>query len=83
MIYRLGIFALLAGTTLAHAADNSAAPPSRTEDVLRTQYAAHTTPTAQRAEEAQRIYDAYLKSIGKPTRNPSSGYAGQTDTQAH
>jgi hypothetical protein len=36
------------------------------------QYAARQPPLAARAEEAQRIYDAYLQSIGKPRRDPST-----------
>lgn len=39
--------------------------------VMDAQYAARQEPKPARAEEAQRIYENYLKSIGKPARSPS------------
>ena len=81
MTYRLCILFLFAGAGLAQAADADPKSASRYENVLHTQYAARTAPTAQRPEEAQQVYEAYLKSIGKPTKNKSESYADQTDTQ--
>jgi hypothetical protein len=63
-------------------AGNAAAKPIGSYDaVMREQYAAHSAPTAQRADEAKRVYDAYLKSIGEKPRersDDSSGSAGDS-----
>lgn len=40
--------------------------PSRAEAVLDAQYAAQGKPKPMRASEANRIYEEYLESIGKP-----------------
>jgi hypothetical protein len=53
-------------------ADDRARPASAYREVMDAQYAARQPPLAARAEEAQRIYDAYLQSIGKPRRDPST-----------
>ena len=77
---------LLTGAAFAQTTQDGAKPPSRYEQALRAQYAAHGTPTPQRPEEAQHIYDAYLKTIGQPVRsntmnNESTNPVGGADTQ--
>lgn len=81
MTYRLCILFLFASASVARAADADTKSASRYENVLHAQYAAHTAPTAQRPEEAQRVYEAYLKSTSKPTKSKSENYVDQTDTQ--
>ena len=48
--------------------------PSRAEAVLDAQYAAQGKTKPMRANEANRIYEEYLKSIGKPIdMEPNAG----------
>ena len=54
----------------AQAADNGT-PPASYRQVMQAQYAAKAAPVPARPEEAQRIYDAYLRSIGQPTKDSS------------
>lgn len=49
--------------------------------MMATQYAAQAPVAAQRPEEAQRIYDAYLQSIGQKSRNSSDNSAGNVGAQ--
>lgn len=48
-------------------------PSQAYQDVMRAQYAARQASPPISAEEAQRIYDAYLKTIGQPARQRPSG----------
>lgn len=73
---------LLTGAAAAQTTDDAAKSPSRYEQALQAQYAAHGTPTPQRPEEAQQIYDAYLKSIGQPPRYSSMNSTGGADAQS-
>ena len=74
MKYGPGICALfLLSTWLpVHAAGSQAPAPSAYQDVMRAQYAARTASQPARPEEAQRIYDAYLRSIGQPAKDRST-----------
>ena len=51
--------------------------------VMRAQYAAHSAPVAQRAEEAKRVYDAYLNSIGEKMKSQSENYSGNAGDTSH
>jgi hypothetical protein len=55
----------------AQAADSGPPPPSSYQQVMQAQYAAKAAPVPAPPEEAQRIYDAYLRSIGQPTKDSS------------
>jgi len=73
MLQWLRVFLVFLACLCAPAqADERARPASAYREVLDAQYAARQPPLAARPEEAQRIYDAYLQSIAKPRRDPSS-----------
>jgi len=59
-------------TVTAARGEENAPAPSAYQRVMQAQYAARTTPEPARPEEAQRIYDPYLKSIGQPARDNNS-----------
>lgn len=59
----------------AQAADQ-ASPGSATREVMKAQYAAQTKSSAMRPDEAQRIYENYLQSMGKPARDLSTNSGG-------
>lgn len=64
--------ALLA--SCAEPRDTSAPPPeSRAKAVLDAQYAAEGHQPPMQSAEAERIYDAYLESIGKNSKRETSG----------
>jgi hypothetical protein len=65
---------ILAGLLLLAAAQARAADttPSAYRRVMQAQYAASTPVKAATPEEAQRIYEAYLRSIGRPAKDPST-----------
>ena len=63
---------LLVCLSLPAQADDPARTASAYRAVMDAQYAARQPPLAARAEEAQRIHDVYLQSIGKPRRDPST-----------
>jgi hypothetical protein len=72
MLTRLTLCAvLLLGAGPAARADDAAPSMSAYRAVLDAQYAARAEPMPARPEEAQRIYETYLQSIGKPARKPS------------
>lgn len=74
MLQRLKAFLVFLACLCAPAqANDQARPSSAYREVLDAQYAARQPPLAARPEEAQRIYDAYLRSIAKPRRAPSTG----------
>ena len=82
MMHELGILLTLASAAAAQGTDNPPQHESRYEAVIRAQYAAHTPAVPQRPEEAQRIYENYLKSIGRPTDKSANG-ADDNSTQPH
>lgn len=84
--YVAGICATLTFATAfpAKAAESEAPPPpSRYQDVMRAQYAARAKPAPMRPEEAQRIYDAFLRSIGQPAKDNSVDSGGSAGTPSH
>lgn len=50
--------------------------------IMSAQYAARAEPVAQGPEEARRIYDAYLNSIGQKVRSESDNSSGNTGDQS-
>lgn len=66
----LGMLLTLWATTAAQAADGSP-PPLSYRQVMQAQYAAKASPVPARPEEARRIYDAYLRSIGQSAKDYS------------
>lgn len=69
-LFSLGMLLTLWATTTAQAADSSPVPSSYRQ-VMQAQYAAKTPPVPARPEEAKRIYDAYLRSIGQSAKDYS------------
>jgi hypothetical protein len=51
--------------------------------VMHAQYAAHSLPVAQRAEEAKRVYEIYLNSIGEKTKSNSDNPPGSAGDSSH
>ena len=47
--------------------------PTAYSAIMRAQYAARTAVPPLPAAEAERVYDAYLRSIGAPAKTPHSG----------
>lgn len=76
MMKRLTI--ILSCTMGTAAMADEATKPSAYRAVMDAQYAARQQPLPARPEEAQRIYENYLQSIGKPARDLSGG----SDTHA-
>jgi hypothetical protein len=75
------IIVVLACAAAAQAGDAGSKTIASYKAVMHEQYAAHSAPTTQRADEAKRVYDAYLKSIGekpKDLSDDSSGSAGDS-----
>lgn len=66
----LGMLLTLWAVTPAQAADGSP-PPSSYRQVMQAQYAAKAPPVPAQPEEARRIYDAYLHSIGQSAKDYS------------
>lgn len=62
-------------------ADEAAPPPSAYRTVMDAQYAARQQPTPMRPEEALRIYENYLQSIGKPARDLSGDAGAQAPSR--
>jgi hypothetical protein len=60
-------------------AQDAASPRQAYQDVMQAQYAARQAPLAVSAEEAQRIYDAYLKSIGHPAPKTANDAGGRAE----
>jgi hypothetical protein len=50
--------------------------------VMSVQYAARAEPVAQRPEEAKRIYDAYLNSIGQKLTSEPDNHPGNAGDQS-
>lgn len=72
MLTRLMLCAILLLTAgPAARADDALPSMSAYRAVWDAQYAARAEPMPARPEEAQRIYENYLQSLGKPARKPS------------
>jgi hypothetical protein len=77
------LLAVVAGVP-ARAADDGRQPqPSAYQRVMQTQYAAKAAPLPARPEEAQRIYDTYLRSIGQPAKDPDTNSGSNAGVSAH
>jgi len=75
------LLCLMAGP--AFAAENAPAEPSAYRRVMQAQYAAQSAPLPARPDEAQRIYDSYLRSIGQPAKNNSADSGANAGPTAH
>jgi hypothetical protein len=77
--------ALLVAATIgpAHAADDGQPQPSAYQRVMQAQYAAKAAPLPARPEEAQRIYDTYLRSIGQPAKDHDTDSGSNAGVSAH
>jgi hypothetical protein len=53
------------------------------QDVMRAQYAARQAPVPMGPAEAQKIYDTYLQSIGRPAREQSDESQNSNPTTSH
>jgi hypothetical protein len=62
---------LLFGAAPAVQANDAVPSISAYRAILNAQYAARQEPMPARPEEAQRIYENYLQSMGKPVRKPA------------
>jgi hypothetical protein len=51
--------------------------------IMQAQYAARGQPEPARPEEAQKIYDAYLQSIGRPIKERSEDAQDSMTTPSH
>lgn len=67
----LSILAALAAAAVVQTGDDTPRPVGSYDAVMQAQYAAHSETVAQRPEEAWRIYDAYLDSIGQKIKRKS------------
>jgi hypothetical protein len=85
MKQRLAFCALVLILAAAGAHGEQAAPqPSAYQDVMRAQYAAQGAPLPMRPEEARRIYESYLQSLGQQTKDrPSTDSGDNARIQAH
>ncbi len=82
----MGAFSNLLVVVCAAVAQVSSTAPTAPESyhaVLHAQYSAHSTPAAQRAEEAKRVYDAYLNSIGEKSKIKSEDSSGSAGDSSH
>ena len=64
-------------------ADEGRPPATAFAEVMQAQYAAKQAPLPANAEEAQRIYDAYLRSIGKTIEKPSQNSGDNAGSPSH
>ena len=85
MKYCLGlcILPVLSVISSAWAADNAPHAPTVYQSVMRAQYAAHSAPHTMQPEEAQRIYETYLRSIGQPIKDHSTDAGDNVGAPAH
>jgi hypothetical protein len=79
----LCILLVLSASFPARAADSEAPAPSTSQSVMQAQYAAREVPRPARPEEAQRIYDSYLRTIGQPTKDSSTDANDTNSTTPH
>jgi hypothetical protein len=80
MVTRLTACLILLSGLCATARADETALSSAHRAVLDAQYAARQQPLPARPEEAQRIYENYLRSIGRPTRNLSTNPRANSPT---
>lgn len=87
MRQRLLLPLVLLAATPAHGEQATPPPSSAYQEVMQAQYAAKGAPLAVRPEEAQRIYDSYLHSLGQPggeqSRDNSTASTGNMGVTAH
>ena len=81
--YGLCVLLVMSASLSARGAEREAAAPTAYQDVMRAQYAARENPLPVRPEEAQRIYDSYLRSIGQPARDHATDAGGNTGMTPH
>ncbi len=67
----------------AHAQEPEKPAPQGYEAVMQAQYAARQPPAPMRPEEAQKIYDTYLQSIGRPLKEQAAESQDNTTTPSH
>ena len=68
---------------LANVAHADVPAPSDYRNVMQAQYSASAPSQTATPEEAKRIYDAYLKSIGHSTKESSPGAGNSAATPSH
>jgi hypothetical protein len=73
---------VLASAASAQTGDAGVPPTGPCAAVMQAQYAAQGLPIAQRPEEAQKIYDAYLNSIGQKTKHQADDSVGNPQDQS-
>jgi len=78
----LSILAALASAAVVQTSDGVSHSTRPYDTVMQAQYAARSAPVAQRPEEARRIYDAYLNSIGQKTKSKSDTPAANAGDQS-
>jgi hypothetical protein len=76
----LSVFAA-ASVMPASATESGADPVAAYRAVLQAQYAARQPSVPARPDEAQKIYDYYLQSLGQPGKSRSD--TGNMTTQPH
>jgi hypothetical protein len=79
MTYKLTFVFLFASLAIANASGSDAPTRDRYDTVIRTQYAAQTPITTLPADEAQRIHDIYLKSIGQKSKDLTATVTEESD----
>jgi hypothetical protein len=67
----------------ARAAESDTSASSSYRQVMQAQYAAKTAPLPARPDEAQRIYNAYLRNIGQPANAHSPDTGAPAGTPSH
>jgi hypothetical protein len=67
----------------ARAQETETSKPQGYRAVMQAQYDARQQPVPERAEEAQKIYDAYLQSIGRPIKDRSEDAQDSMTTPSH
>ena len=79
---RYGLCILLLASFPARA-DDAPKALSAYQRVMQAQYSAKAAPLPARPEEAQRIYDNYLRSIGQPAKEQNMDTGGNAGVPAH
>jgi len=81
-MYAFPALYVLASVVAAQTGDTGTPAIGSYEAVMQAQYAARTEPLPQRPQEAQRIYDAYLKAIGQKAEKSETPF-GNAEDQSH
>ena len=66
----------------AHAEENTAPPASAYRQVMQAQYGAEAAPSPMRPEEAERVYDSYLRSLGQAAGGQTREQAGDRSMES-